>query len=65
MSELQKQILALSPSEKLELIAFLADALKEDELFQKALDRREAIRNGQAEPFTLQEIQRRFYGDKL
>ena len=65
MSDLQKQILALSPDQKLELIAFLASALKEDELFQKTLQRRDAVRNGEAKVLSLEELKARLYGKTL
>jgi hypothetical protein len=62
MSELQKQILALSPDQKLELISFIAAALKEDELFQKTLSRRDALRNGEVELLSLEALKARLYG---
>ena len=62
MSELQKQILALSPTQKLELIAFIAAALKEDELLQTALNRKESIEKGESKVLTLEELKARLYG---
>lgn len=59
MSELQKQILALAPEQKLKLIAFIAEALKEDQLFQRALERREEIRRGEGQVLTLTELRDR------
>lgn len=65
MSELQKQILALPPDQKLELIAFIAEALKEDRLLQTALDRREKIRNGEGEFLSLEELKTRVYNSPI
>ncbi|MEZ4825236.1 MAG: hypothetical protein R3C61_02925 [Bacteroidia bacterium] len=65
MSELQKQILTLSPDQKLELIAFIAAALKEDQLFQSAVDRKKTIRNGTSKVLTLDELKVRLYGENI
>lgn len=59
MSELQKQILALSPDQKLELISFIASALKEDERFLKTLARRDSLQNGDTQILTLEELKAR------
>ena len=65
MSELQKQILALSPDQKLELISFIAAALKEDQLFQLAVDRKKAIKEGETKVLTLEELKKRLYGEAI
>ncbi|MCB0846497.1 MAG: hypothetical protein KDE26_24780 [Bacteroidetes bacterium] len=65
MSELQKQILTLSPDQKLELISFIAAALKEDQLFQLAVDRKKAIKEGETKVLTLEELKKRLYGEAI
>ena len=65
MSELQKQILTLSPDQKLELISFIAAALKEDQLFQLAVDRKKAIKEGEMKVLTLEELKKRLYGEAI
>ncbi|MFK7926270.1 MAG: hypothetical protein AB8H47_30260 [Bacteroidia bacterium] len=65
MSELQKQILALAPEQKLELIAFIAEALKEDRLLQSAVKRRDKIRKGEGKILSLEELKARLYGEAI
>ncbi|MEL6649334.1 MAG: hypothetical protein AAFQ87_00875 [Bacteroidota bacterium] len=65
MSELQKQILALAPEQKLELIAFIAETLKEDRLLQSAVQRREKIRKGEGTILSLEELKARLYGEAI
>ncbi len=62
MSELQKQILSLPAEQKLELIAFIAAALKEDRLLQTAVDRKERIQKGEEKLLSLEELKARLYG---
>jgi len=61
MSELQKEILSLSPSQRIELIAFIAESLKEDELIKSALERREKYKDGTAKVLSLKELKARLY----
>ena len=65
MSELQKQILALPSEQKLELIAFIAAALKEDRLLQTAMERREKIRQNDANILSLEELKAKLYGGAI
>lgn len=60
MSELQKQILALPADQKLELIAFIAAALKEDRLLQVAVDRLDKVDKGEEKLLSLEEVKARF-----
>jgi hypothetical protein len=52
-------------SKKLELIAFIAEALKEDRLLQAAIERREKIRSGEGKILSLEELKARLYGEAI
>ena len=72
MEQLQQQILALSPAERLRLIAFIASSLSDEALpdtfevpeawVQEALARNEALTSGKAEPIAWEAIKARIYG---
>lgn len=62
MSELQEIILNLPASQRLELISFIAASLKEDQLLQKTLERREKMRKGEMKMLSLDELKARLYG---
>ncbi len=62
MGDLQQQILALPASEKLQLITFIANALKEDELFERAFQRKKKIEEGTSRLISLEDAKLRLYG---
>ncbi|MEL6676112.1 MAG: hypothetical protein AAFR61_28150 [Bacteroidota bacterium] len=62
MSELQAQILSLSPEKRLELIAFITESLKDDQLLKTAQQRSEKIASGEDKTLTFQELKERVYG---
>lgn len=64
MGDLQQQILALPSSEKLQLISFIANALKEDEVFERAFQRKMRIDQdqGTSKLISLEDAKSRLYG---
>ncbi|MEM7659693.1 MAG: hypothetical protein AAF399_26505 [Bacteroidota bacterium] len=59
MSELQQKILSLSPDEKLALIAFITEALREEQMLVVAKNRQNAVTNGTSKVLTLEEVKTR------